>query len=149
MLTRCDAAPRRARPRRGSPEGASHSAFILARRRPFADSGAARLCRRAADALAPRAAALRAVTLSSAFCHLQTPPRGPPPTRPPRAAQMVGMAEELKSREAELLLTIQGSYPKYQAVVAAVKKTKGELEGAISTHFEGRRINLMGDINNI
>ena len=63
--------------------------------------------------------------------------------------QMIGMAEELKSREAELLLTIQGSYPKYQAVIEGVKRTKGELESAISKHFDGRRINLMGDINNI
>jgi len=65
------------------------------------------------------------------------------------ADKMIAMAAEIKSREAELLLTIQGAYPKYQAVVDAVKATKGRLEGAISKRFDGRRINLMGEINSL
>ncbi|KAL1529974.1 hypothetical protein AB1Y20_000901 [Prymnesium parvum] len=65
------------------------------------------------------------------------------------ADKMLQLADELKSREAELMLTIQTAYPKYQAVVSRVKATKSLLEAAISKHFEGRRINLMGEINTI
>mgnify|MGYP002631588207 CR=1 FL=1 len=65
------------------------------------------------------------------------------------ADKMSQMAEDLKSREAELLLTIQGIYPKYKAVTELIKQRKSDLESAISIHFNGRRINLMGDINSI
>ena len=58
-------------------------------------------------------------------------------------------AEELQARQAELKLTVQGTYPKYDGIVATIKKVKDELEAALSKHFDGRRVNLMGDINNL
>ena len=43
----------------------------------------------------------------------------------------------------------RGYAPKYEAVVEAIRSTKGELEAALSKHFDGRRVNLMGEINQL
>ena len=56
---------------------------------------------------------------------------------------------ELEERREELLLTIQGAYPKYNAVAAEVKRIKRSLELEMARHFNGRRVNLMGEINSI
>ena len=65
------------------------------------------------------------------------------------AEKMRRRAEELQTRQAELQMTIQGAQPKYQAAVDAIKQAKAELEAALSKHFDGRRVNLMGDINSL
>ena len=65
------------------------------------------------------------------------------------SAKMRARAEEMQTRQAELSLTIQGAFPRYEGVVGAIKKAKDEFEAALSKHFDGRRINLMGDINNL
>ena len=65
------------------------------------------------------------------------------------SAKMRARAEEMQTRQAELSLTIQGAFPRYDGVVGAIKKAKDEFEAALSKHFDGRRINLMGDINNL
>ena len=58
-------------------------------------------------------------------------------------------AEELQTRQAELLLVIQTAQLKYDTAVGAIKETKSQLEKSLSTHLQGRRVNLMGDINQI
>ena len=65
------------------------------------------------------------------------------------AEKMRGRAEELQTRQAELQMTIKGTYPKYEGVVSGIKAAKASLEGALSEHFDGRRVNLMGDINQL
>ena len=65
------------------------------------------------------------------------------------ADKMRDRAEELTTRQAELRLLIAEAHPKYQAVVDATMKAKGEFEAALSKQFDGRRINLMGEINTI
>ena len=63
--------------------------------------------------------------------------------------KMRGRAEELQTRQAELQLLIKSTYPKYEAAVGAIRSTKAEFEAALSKHFDGRRVNLMGEINQI
>ena len=46
-------------------------------------------------------------------------------------------------------MVLQSAYPKYDAVVGVIKQTKAEFEGALSSKFDGRPINLMGDINSL
>lgn len=58
-------------------------------------------------------------------------------------------ADELVTRQAELQMVLQSAYPKYDAVVGVIKQTKAEFEGALSSKFDGRPINLMGDINSL
>ena len=43
----------------------------------------------------------------------------------------------------------QNTTPKMEAVVGLVRRAKGQFEAALSKHFDGRRINLMGEINKI
>ncbi|KAL3918918.1 MAG: hypothetical protein SGPRY_005822 [Prymnesium sp.] len=47
------------------------------------------------------------------------------------------------------LSSVAECHGRYQAVVDMVKSTKAQLEAAISKHFDGRRVNLMGEINSI
>ena len=63
--------------------------------------------------------------------------------------KMRARADELQTRQAELVLVIKSAHPKYEAAVGAIKAAKAELEGALSTHLSGRRVNLMGDINQL
>ena len=65
------------------------------------------------------------------------------------ADKMHRRAEELKTRQAELMLLIEAAHPKYDATVDAIRRTKEEFESALSKHLDGRRVNLMGDINNL
>jgi hypothetical protein len=63
--------------------------------------------------------------------------------------KMAGRAEELQTRMAELSLTISSMAPKYKAVVTDVGRTKDAFEAALSKVLEGRRVNLMGEINTL
>lgn len=63
--------------------------------------------------------------------------------------KMRGRAEELQTRMAELQLLVKSTYPKYEAAVAAIKAAKADLEAALSSRLDGRRVNLMGDINQL
>ncbi len=63
--------------------------------------------------------------------------------------KMSARAEELQFRKDELASTIRETHDKYAAVVGTIQKAKGEFEQALSAHFGGRRVNLMGDINSI
>ena len=65
------------------------------------------------------------------------------------ADKMTRFAEDMQTRQAELLLIIKETYPKYEAVARRIKCAKAEFEAALSAHFEGRRVNLMGDISSI
>ena len=65
------------------------------------------------------------------------------------AEKMERRAEELQTRQAELHLLIDAAMPKYHAVVATIQATKGDLEAALSKQLDGRRVNLMGDINSL
>ena len=66
-----------------------------------------------------------------------------------RADKMSGLADELRTRQAELQMTISEAQPRYEAVAAAVRRGKAELEAALSKQFKGTKVNLMGEINNI
>jgi len=46
-------------------------------------------------------------------------------------------------------MTISEAQPQYEAVAAAVRRGKVQLEAALSKHFKGTKVNLMGEINNI
>ena len=61
------------------------------------------------------------------------------------ADKMGRLAEGMHNRQAELLLLVKTTYPKYEAVVAATRKAKADFEAALSTRLGGRRVNLMGD----
>ena len=63
--------------------------------------------------------------------------------------KMRNLADELQSRKDELASTIRETRDNYDAVVGTIQKAKGEFEQTLSTHFGGRRVNLMGDINSI
>jgi len=63
--------------------------------------------------------------------------------------KMNGRAAELQFRKDELGATIAETHDKYAAVVATIQKAKDEFERELSKHFDGRRVNLMGDINTI
>ena len=63
--------------------------------------------------------------------------------------KMSARAEELQSRQAELHQTIKESQAKCSEVASLIEQAKTEFEAAVSKHFEGRRINLMGVINAI
>ena len=65
------------------------------------------------------------------------------------ADKMHRRAEELKTRQAELMLLIEAAHPKYAATADAILRTKEEFESALSKHLDGRRVNLMGEINNL
>ena len=65
------------------------------------------------------------------------------------AEKMRRRAEELQTRQAELQMTIKGAAPKYQNAVNEIKRAKADLEAALAKHFDGRRVNLMGDINSL
>lgn len=58
-------------------------------------------------------------------------------------------ADELTTRQSELLMLIQNAHPKYEAAVGTIKATKSQLETALSTHLQGKRVNLMGEINQL
>ena len=51
--------------------------------------------------------------------------------------------------QAELQMTISEAHPQYEAVAVAVRRGKVQLETALSKHFKGTKVNLMGEINNI
>tara|TARA_B100000795_G_scaffold201221_1_gene154947 strand:- start:898 stop:1137 length:240 start_codon:yes stop_codon:yes gene_type:complete len=51
--------------------------------------------------------------------------------------------------QAELQMTISEAQPQYEAVAVAVRRGKVQLETALSKHFKGTKVNLMGEINNI
>ena len=61
-----------------------------------------------------------------------------------RATKMSGLADDMRARQAELALTMKDVYPKHAAAVEKAKKVKGQFEAALSAHFQGRRVNLMG-----
>jgi len=63
--------------------------------------------------------------------------------------KMSSRAEELQLRQDELGATIRETHAKYADVVGTIQAVKSDFEAALSTHFDGRRINLMGDINSI
>ena len=65
------------------------------------------------------------------------------------ARKMVSLADDLKSRHAELAMIVRSAYPKHKAVVARVKEVQTAFVGALSAHFDGRAVNLMGEINAI
>ena len=65
------------------------------------------------------------------------------------AQKMVSLADDLKSRHAELAMIVRSAYPKHKAVVARVKEVQTAFFGALSAHFDGRAVNLMGEINAI
>ena len=46
-------------------------------------------------------------------------------------------------------MTISEAQPQYEAVAAAVRSGKVELETALSKQFKGTKVNLMGEINHI
>jgi len=61
------------------------------------------------------------------------------------ADKMNALADGLRTRQAELLITIKSAYPRYEAAAAKVRALKLDLEGALSArHYNGRPINLMG-----
>lgn len=61
-----------------------------------------------------------------------------------RSTKMSGLADDMRARQAELALTMKDVYPKHAAAVEKAKKVKGQFEAALSAHFQGRRVNLMG-----
>ena len=63
------------------------------------------------------------------------------------ADKMRARADELHTRHSELELTIAATARDAAALVDAVRAAKGQLEAAISKHFDGRRVNIMGEIN--
>ena len=64
-------------------------------------------------------------------------------------ATAVGDRGDASSSQAELQMTISEAQPQYEAVAAAVRRCKVQLETALSKQFKGTKVNLMGDINNI
>jgi hypothetical protein len=58
-------------------------------------------------------------------------------------------ADELHARQAELGLMIQSMQPRCATAVAAMKLAKEQLEDALSKRFDGRRVNLMGEVNSL
>ena len=65
------------------------------------------------------------------------------------ADKMTGLAEELRARQAELQVVISEAQPRYDAVSVAVRQGKKDFEGALSKEFKGRKVNLMGEINDV
>ena len=62
---------------------------------------------------------------------------------------VVAMTPHASCSQAELQMTISEAQPQYEAVAAAVRRGKVQLEAALSKHFKGTKVNLMGEINNI
>ena len=65
------------------------------------------------------------------------------------ADKMTGLAEELRARQAELQVIISEAQPRYDAVTVAVRQGKKDFESALSKEFKGRKVNLMGEINDV
>ena len=59
------------------------------------------------------------------------------------------LARELQAKQEEQGRALKSNAPKLQALVQETSRVKSYVEGAISTLYHGRQINIIGEINNV
>jgi len=66
-----------------------------------------------------------------------------------QVAKMLSAARESEVRRQEAVAALTGVTPKIREHAARLQRLKAGAEAAISSMFSGRRVNILGEINNV